>query len=326
MMKARFSIDPLPVGAEVSEFAEGMEADPKVRQALYDAWLEHGILLFRNVRSVEQHLAISRCFGELEIHPVPEVRSPENPYLIELGAPTYRAGRTPAVYVFDGETRINRIAWHRDTAYTPDICKGAMLRMVEVPVEEGETMLADTAMAWDGLPVEVQERLEKLEFKATVRTAHLTTLGRPGVFWSTVGLASDQEYPGNLERSSRDGAIDVRYPSVVHPAVLTHPESGRKCIFLSPTYVDFFLGMDQEESDALLRYLTAHMLKPEYVYKHKWQVNDAIVWDNRRFMHAGMGNRPGDPRFGLRTTLAGPLRTGRYFDEDAQAPDLQLAD
>ena len=99
--------------------------------------------------------------------------------------------------------------------------------------------------------------------------------------------------------------------------VLAHPESGRKCLFLSPTYVDRFLGLDQAESDALLRRLTAHMLQPRYVYRHRWRVNDAIVWDNRRFMHAGMGNRPGEPRFGLRTTLAGPLRTGRYFDEDA---------
>lgn len=326
MTKAKLSIHPMPVGAEVAEFAEGMEADPQVRQGLYDAWLRHGILLFRNVGSVEQHLAISRCFGELEIHPVPEVRSPENPYLIELGAPSGSAGRTPTVYVFDGETRINRIAWHRDTAYSPDICKGAMLRMLEVPVEEGETMLADTAMAWDGLPGDLKQRLETLEYKATVRTAHLNTLGHPGVFWRTVRLASDDDFPGNRERSARDGVIDQRYPSVVHPAVLTHPESGRKCIFLSPTYVDVFLGLEQAESDALLAFLTDHMLQPEYVYKHKWQVNDAILWDNRRFMHAGMGNRPGDPRFGLRTTLAGPLRTGRYFDADAQPPQAQLAD
>ena len=109
------------------------------------------------------------------------------------------------------------------------------------------------------------------------------------------------------------------YPSVVHPAVLTHPESGRKCIFLSPTYVDFFLGMDQAESDALLDYLVTHMLRPRYVYTHRWAINDAMLWDNRRFMHAGRGNEPDDPRWGLRTTLAGPVRTGRYFEDGVQA-------
>jgi taurine dioxygenase len=323
MQVADVSIRTMPVGAEVAGLSPGMEHDRGIKAALYQAWLDHGILLFRNVETVEQHLAISRCFGELEIHPVPEVRSPENPYLIELGARMNGIGRPPTVYVFDdADVRINRIAWHRDTAYTPDICKGAMLRMLEVPLQEGETLLADTAMAWDDLSAAMKERLEKLEFKATIRTSHMKTLGHQGVFWEKVRIAADDEFPGNFERSSRDGAIDERYPSVVHPAALTHPESGRKCIFLSPTYVDFFLGMDKLESDALLRQLTEHMLRSKYVYKHHWQANDAILWDNRRFMHAGMGNRPGEPRFGLRTTLAGPLRTGRYYNADARAPSL----
>jgi taurine dioxygenase len=314
-------IRPMPVGGEVTGFAQGMERDPGVRAELYRAWLDHGILLFRNIATIEQHLAISRCFGELEVHPVPEVRSAENPYLIELGARMNGTGRAPTVYVFDGDqTRINRIAWHRDTAYTPDICKGAMLRMLEVPESEGETLLADTAMAWDDLPEPMKARLGHLEFKATIRTAHLKTQGHQGVFWKTVRIADDEAFPGNHERCMRDGAIDERYPSVVHPAVLTHPDSGRKCLFLSPTYVDLFLGLEQAESDALLACLTEHMLQPKYVYRHRWQVNDAIIWDNRRFMHAGMGNRPGEPRFGLRTTLAGPLRTGRYYDPDAHAP------
>lgn len=322
-MTSPLSIRPMPVGAEVEGFAEGMERDAAVRDALYRAWLDHGVLLFRNVDSVEQHLAISSCFGELEIHPVPEVRSPENPYLIELGIRMSGKGRQPTVYVFDdADVRINRIAWHRDTAYSPDICKGAMLRMLEVPQEQGETLLADTAKAWDGLPADMKARLEELEFKATLRTAHLNLPGRPGTFWQKVRLAGEEDYPGNAERGARDGQLDARYPSVIHPAMLTHPESGRKCIFLSPTYVDFFLGLDEKESDELLWYLTNHMLQPQYVYRHRWQENDAILWDNRRFMHAGMGNRPGEPRFGLRTTLAGPMRTGRYFDKDAVAPAM----
>ena len=326
MTHISLSIRPMPVGAEVTGFSEDMAAQPEHHAALYEAWLTHGILLFRNVDTIEMHLAISRCFGELEIHPVPEVRSKTDPFLIELGAPIAGGGRTPTVYRFDGEPRINRIAWHRDTAYTPDICKGAMLRMLEVPEAEGETLLADTAMAWDDLPADLKARLENLEYKATIRTAHLSTLGHPGVFWKSIELASDEAFPGNALRSEREGAIDARYPSVIQPAVLTHPESGRKCLFLSPTYVDRFLGLEQDESDELLRQLTEHMLQPRYVYRHRWRVNDAILWDNRRFMHAGMGNRPGEPRFGLRTTLAGPLRTGRYFDENAKAVPVELTD
>jgi taurine dioxygenase len=318
----------MKVGAEIQGLAADDPLDSDTASELYRAWLDHGILLFRGVSSIEQHMAITRCFGELEVHPVPEVRSKSNPYLIELGAPFGGGGsRVPTVFVFDdSDMRINRIAWHRDTAYAPDICKGAMLRMLEVPKREGETMLADTAMAWDDLPADVKQRLETLEFKATLRTAHLRMTGRAGVFWNSVRLASEEEFPGNEERSQRDGQLDDRYPSVIHPAVMTHPESGRKCIFPSPTYVDHFIGMERDESDALLTYLADHMLRPEYVYKHRWQVDDAILWDNRRMLHAGVGNRPSEPRFGLRTTLAGPMRTGRYFDPDARKPDLQLND
>jgi taurine dioxygenase len=322
MLATEVSIRPLSVGAEVSGLAPGAEQDPQTRRALYAAWLEHGILLFRGVDTVERHLAISRCFGDLEIHPVPEVRHPDNPYLIEIG------GRMrTAAYVFDGDKlRVNRIAWHRDTAYSPDICKGAMLRMLEVPTEEGETLLADTAKAWDELPEDLQRRLERLEFKATLRTDPVVLQTRPGTFWTSVLLATDAEDPDGASRRASTSGIDGRYPSVVHPAVLTHPESGRKCLFLSPTYVDGFLGLSPAESEALLRSLTEHMLQPRYVYKHKWAANDAIVWDNRRFLHAGMGNLPDEPRYAHRTTLAGPLRTGRYHDEAAQQPASAIVD
>jgi alpha-ketoglutarate-dependent taurine dioxygenase len=82
--------------------------------------------------------------------------------------------------------------------------------------------------------------------------------------------------------------------------------------------------MSQAESDELLSYLVDHMLKPRYVHQHKWSINEAIVWDNRRVMHASPGNKPGEPRKGLRTTLAGAVRTGRYFDKGAQteAPSI----
>jgi taurine dioxygenase len=322
MSSREFSIIPMHVGAEIAGLRPGAEEDADVRDALYDAWLKYGILLFRGVDSAERHLAVRRCFGELELHPVHEMRLPGNELLVELG------GRMrTSVYVFDdGEMRVNRIAWHRDTAYTPDICKGAMLRMLEVPTHDGETMLADTAMAWDELPDDLKRKVEGLEFKATLRTEMLSLGTRPGTFWKSVREATDEEDPNHAQLRAMALGIDERYPSVIHPAVLRHPESGRVCLFLSPTYVDVFLGLSQGESDDLLRRLTDHMLQPRFVYRHKWSPNDAIIWDNRRFMHAGMGNSPDEPRYGQRTTLAGPVRTGRYFDAAAKRPETLIAD
>ena len=310
MSGAGFSVRPMHVGAEIVGLVSGSEEDVVVRRDLYSAWMEYGILVFRNVDSIDKHMALSRCFGELEIHPYPTARHPDMPYLMELG-------KKPVRYIYDDQfLRVNRIPWHRDTAYTPDICKGAMLRLLEVPKQDGETLLADTAMAYDDLSADLKARLETLEYKATLRTDHVAQT-RPGALWRTV-RREDGKDP--------DTALASTYPPVVHPAVLVHPESGRKCIFLSPTYVDFFLGLETAESDALLRHLVDHMTKPKYVYEHRWSVNDAILWDNRRFMHAGRGNSPDQRRYGLRTTLAGPTRTGRYFDADAKAPATLLAD
>jgi taurine dioxygenase len=316
MSNDAFFVRSMPVGAEVVGLPRGGERDPDIRAALYAAWLQHGILLFRGVDSAERHLALSRCFGELEIHPFPEARAEEDPLFIELGGK-----KTTPAFVFDEkDVRVNRLPWHRDTAYTPDICKGAMLRMLEVPPAEGETLFADTAMAFEDLPAEVKQRLQPLEYRATLRIGTVEQT-RPGALWSTAREARREEAPGGAGKLAYDASAVARYPPVVHPALLVHPESGRTCIFLSPTYVDCFLGLTQPDSDELLRYLVVHMVQPRYVYKHRWSVNDAIVWDNRRMMHAAPGNRVGERRRGLRTTLAGQLRTGRYFDPEAAAPE-----
>jgi taurine dioxygenase len=311
----------LPIGAEVLGLAAGSEHEPEIRDALYRAWLEHGILLFKGVDSIERHLHISRCFGELEIHPFPAVRSELNPFLIELGGK-----KRARAYVFDGDQiRINRIGWHRDTAYTPDICKGAMLRMVEVPRTEGETLFADTAKAYDDLPAAVRVQLEGLEYKASLRLDPVAQT-RPGAFWKTARPATEAEDPDGPPVDAFSAGGQAIYPSVVHPVVLVHPESERKCIFISPTYVDHFLGMNPTESDALHQYLVAHMLRPQYVYQHRWSPDEAIVWDNRRFLHAARGNLLSESRWGLRTTLAGALRTGRYFEEGVEKAALEIAD
>ena len=208
---------------------------------------------------------MSRCFGELEIHPFPAVRSELNPLLIEIGGK-----KRARAYVFDGnEIRINRIGWHRDTAYTPDICKGAMLRMVEVPRTEGETLFADTAKAYDDLPADMKARLEGLEYRATLRLDPVAQT-RPGAFWSTARVATEAEDPQGPPADAFSSGGQADYPPVVHPVVITHPESGRKCIFISPTYVDHFLGMDASESTDLHQYLVAHMTQPRYVYQHRW--------------------------------------------------------
>lgn len=320
-MPAEISIQPMEIGAEV-RMPAGSENDPDVQSALREAWLEHGLLVFKNIDSAEQHLAISRSLGELEIHPVPEVRAAEDPHFIELG------GSKPApAYVYDGdELRVNRIAWHRDTAFVPDVCRGAMLRLLEVPAEHGETLIADTALAYDDLPDDVKERLDGLEFRATLRfQTDLST--PPGALWRTVRQATLEENPA-YDWSAHpydQSSVTAKYPPVVYPAVLTHPDSGRKCIFVTPPLADYFIGMDRAESDELLQYLTDHMTQPRYVYAHQWSVNDALLWDNFRVLHAALGYKVGDYRRGLRTTFAS-LPLGRYYEDGAVGSRSMIVD
>lgn len=302
------SIRPLNVGAEIAEVPAD-PADPAVQAALSAAWLQYGLLLFRGVETIEHHLALSACFGELEEHPIAAVRAREHHLFMEVG------GETSSAYVYDqSEIKTGTVPWHRDTAYTPDISKGALLRMVETPPAGGETLFADTAAAYDDLPGDVQQRLASLEYKATLRSTPMDQTG-PGAIWNSVRPLSPEERAElGLQAPDRaKAAAAAGFPSVVHPAVIAHPESGRMCIFLSPKEFDCFLGLEPAESDQLSGYLVGHMLQDRYIYQHTWAVNDVMAWDNRRFMHAAAGNRVGDRRRGLRTTLAGDLTAGRVF-------------
>jgi taurine dioxygenase len=316
MTTPTLTITPLdPVGAEVTGL-EGVESfDADTARALNRAWWDYGILVFRGIATAEAHLALSRAFGEIEIHPMPELRDPENPYFFPLGG-----DRVHAVVFDEKDVIVNRIPWHRDTGYMPTMCMGAMLRMLEVPERGGETLLGDTAAAFDALPADLRQRLEGLEYLVNPSNG-VHDSPKLGTWWSTWREARDDEYthgvepfhptPGQMPDKSK-------FPATILPAVFVHPDSGRKCLFISPMNAERFLGMDRKESDDLLAFLVAHMTDPRFVYRHHWRVNDAVIWDNRRFVHAAFGNPLGEKRRGLRTTLATKFLVGRYADEVAR--------
>ena len=320
-----FAVRPMQVGAEIVGLDITRSLTEAARAALYAAWLEHGILLFRNDRppTTEQHFALSRCFGELERHPMPEIWAEGEPYLIELGGKN--SNRGVAKVYDDDKLRLGVLPWHRDTAYTVDICKGALLRMTEVPPEDGETLFADSQKAYEAMPLELRRRVDSLEFKATLRIGPFTQSG-PGAIWKKVRPATREEFPVDSEETGMNALS--RYPSVIHPVVITHPESGRKCLFPSPTYVDEFIGLSKTDSDALLIELCRHLFDPRHVYTHRWKAHDMMLWDNRRMLHAAAGYKPAYTRTGLRTTLAGAMKTGRYFNAQAKdfVPPPQMLD
>jgi taurine dioxygenase len=294
------------IGIEVCGMQVTQPYSDRSKKELYDLWLEHGIMLFRGTGATrEDHLRLSRVFGELEVHPVKTMLVKGAPELIRLHD---ELGLT---YVIEGKLRFGFIYWHQDTCFTPGICKGALLHMtVPTPHSEGGTTgWIDTHKAYDALSDSMKARLEGLEVRLSYHSDQSAI--RFGMDSMNIRNARpDEARQEDFERPD--------FPPVVHPLVITHPESGKKSLTISPLNIEYILGIDSAESDQILRSLVAHVMKPEFAYIHDWEPGDMMLWDNRRSIHQAFGWTPGVKRDAFRTTLKGSMMTGRYFETPAR--------
>ena len=203
-----------------------------------------------------EFVAFSRLFGPLEIDThLTQFAAPEIPELITLA--NYDAAGKP-----DPASAGRGSAWHTDSTYKADPCAHTVLYALEVPSAGGGTLFADMARAYDSLPANVQAEIE----------------GRRALHLFGAGPASGGVIP--LTEEQKD-----LLPSVEQPVVRTHPESGRKALYVNPLHTVEIVGMARAESDALLDRLFAHALRPELIYHHHWQVGQVVIWDQRCTMH-----------------------------------------
>ena len=294
-----FDVKPLPGGIGVE--VVGLEIDhsiaPATASALRDLWLEAGIVLFRRIgTSADALLRLSRCFGELEVHPIKHFRLEGYPELIIL---TNENGPVGPVYEFDGVPIYGRIPWHTDLAYMSTPNAGALLRMVQKTATGGQTGWLDTAAAYDALDQSTKQRIGPLEaeyrFTATLSDMRFNNPG--GVRLGPTRT----DYP--------------HFPPVANPLVWTHPETGRKVLNVSTLNIRSILGLDPNEGDALIRELIAHALQPRFQYIHEWENNDLMLWDNRRTMHCAFGHPMEQIRIVQRSTIRGTVVMGRVIEE-----------
>ena len=263
---------------------------------LYDAWLDVGILLFRGIgTSAKRQIALSRCFGELEIHPVRDITLEAEPEIISL---TNKGPGEPIIHTQNGEVLAGLIPWHNDMAYVTRPCRGALLRMVEKPTRGGQTGWIDTAAAYDALSAEMKQRIEGLEARhdfvvdiCDMRFGRLENLLH--------GTLGTQIFPS--------------FPPVVHPLVWQHPEGGRKALMLSPVHLIEMVGMDRSEGDPLLEELVAHVTDERFTYIHDWEADDMVLWDNWRTLHMAFGTPPEFAREVQRTSICGDYELGRLL-------------
>jgi taurine dioxygenase len=181
----------------------------------------------------------------------------------------------------DGQRLVVGAAWHTDDSFMAQPCSLTMLYGVAVPSRGGDTQFTNMYAAYDGLPAAMQARI------ADLRVVHKWDSSRKGTRVATL--------PSTL-------------PDAVHPLVRTHPETGRKALYINPNRMEAIVGLDRPDSDALLDQLTAHAIQPQYQYRHHWRQGDVVIWDNRCTMHKANADYPaGERRLMHRIVIEGTV-------------------
>ncbi len=245
--------------AEVGSVDLSQPMDDAHFARIHDAFLEHSILVFRGQRlSNEQHIAFSRRFGELEIHTARHWLLPEHPEILVLS----NRGEEGTRPIVNGGAY-----WHSDITYKAKPPLGSLLYALEVPPEGGDTLYADMYAAYASLDDETKARIDDLQ-----------AIHRYGDRYQLMAR-EDKDRPALTPEQLAE------VPDVVHPVVRTHPETGRKVLFVNEGFTVGIVGMPEAEGKALLERLFEHSVQPGHVYRHRWQAGDLVMWDNRCTMH-----------------------------------------
>ena len=183
----------------------------------------------------------------------------------------------------DGKKIVNGANWHTDDSFMREPCSLTMLYGVVVPSTGGDTQFTNMYEAYADLSPEVKARIDGL------KVIHKYSSSR------------------KLSRiSTRPTEEMAAMPEATHPLVRTHPETGRKSLYLNPNRMEQVVGLDRAESDRLLDELIAHATQAKYEYRHLWRQGDIVIWDNRCTMHKANADYPdGERRLMHRVIVAG---------------------
>ena len=251
-----FTITPLTghTGAEVVGLDFREPVDGATRSTLNEAFAEHHVLVMRGQQFLpEEFKAAVRLFGELHPHDKRERHVPGHPDIECISNQEIVNGRR----IIPGET------FHTDHSNHPQPPKATTLFAIELPSSGGDTQYVNMHDAYDDLPEATKQRLEGLKAMHVYQSKH-----------------SPRALAGLNEDSRRNLP-----PPGVHPLVRTHPENGRKALFLNPVRMESIVGMDDADALKLIDELMQHATRKKYEYRHKWRHGDWVMWDNRSVMH-----------------------------------------
>jgi taurine dioxygenase len=267
------SIQPLNpvIGAELHgiDLREGL-SDEELG-IVQDALNEHQVIFFRDQDiSPEQHLAFGRRFGELHVHP--SVR----------GKPRTEWSELLPVYADANTARIVGDKWHTDVSCDEKPPYASILHLNIIPESGGDTLFSSMHAAYKALSEPLQQMLAAL-------TA--THDGAPNY--------------ADRARRSQDRNPDRLDPTAVHPVIATHPYTGRKTIYVNSVFTTRINELSEAESEAILKFLFAHVTRAEFQCRFKWQRNSIAFWDNRAVQHYAVWDYYPAVRSGQRVTIRG---------------------
>jgi taurine dioxygenase len=185
----------------------------------------------------------------------------------------------------DGKRLVNGAHWHTDDSFMREPCSLTMLYGLEVPSAGGDTQFTNMYLAYADLPADLKRVIDGL------KVVHKYNSSRKGTRVAKLSAAAM-----------------AAMPDAVHPLVRTHPETGRRALYLNPNRMEQVVGLERKESDALLDELTAHATGQKYQYRHRWRRGDVVIWDNRCTMHKANADYPdAERRLMHRIVVAGSV-------------------
>ncbi len=268
------------VGAEVIGLDLNLPISDQDFARIHRAHLDYHVVVFRGLHiTPQQQIDFSRRFGVLQIHVLKQFLLANHPEIL-IVSNIIENGQSIGL----GDAGK---FWHSDLSYKELPSLGSMLYAQELPAEGGDTLFADMHKAYDGLPEALRKAID----------------GRKASH-SYTARYSETKFEGNWRPTLTPEQL-AQVQVVDHPIVRTHPETGRKALFVSEGFTTNIVGLPVDESQQILTELYAHSVRPENIHRHQWQDGDMVFWDNRSLIHLAAGCPSHMRRKLFRTTIQG---------------------
>ncbi|WP_338493083.1 taurine dioxygenase [Erwinia aphidicola] len=242
------------IGAEVSELDLSRPLSDAQFEQLYHGLIRHQVLFLRNQPlKPQQQRQLAARFGDLHIHPV----YPHAPGVEEVIVLDTHNDNPP-----DNDN------WHTDVTFIETPPAGAILAAKQLPESGGDTLWASGIAAYEALSEPLKVLLSGLQAEHDFKKSF-----------------QEFKYRSSEEEHQRWQQAVAKNPPLLHPVIRTHPVSGKKALFVNEGFTTRIVGLKEKESEALLNFLFAHITKPEFQVRWRWQVGDVAIWDNRVTQH-----------------------------------------